>query len=163
MWQRLLMNCVVQGLSTWGSLASDPWCIQVTLQPQPVSSLGSPVYSSHIFSVRGGGLSEWWMHNVHTATLMTITGSVSLSQPGLELILLVGGTFTDALSQTDHNCFFIKVARCSRKKMTNRREEKKKQKRAILLFTSPTRKNTYFRCVPISSGLSNKPPSGTVS
>lgn len=55
-------------------------------------------------------MTQW---GIHIPPLITITGSVSLSQFGLELILLVGGTFTDALSQTDHNCFFIIVVGCS--------------------------------------------------
>lgn len=41
-----------------------------------------------------------------------MTSAVSLSPFGLKLILLVGGTFSDVLSQTDHNCFFIIVACC---------------------------------------------------
>lgn len=89
------------------------------------------------------------MHNVHTATLITITGSVSLPQPGLELILLVGGTFTDALSQTDHNCFFIKVACCSKKKkkMTNRRGKKTKtEKGHFTLHITNTQKHIFSLC-----------------
>lgn len=54
-----------------------------------------------------------------------MTSNVSLHPLGLELILLVGGTFSDVLSQTDHNCFFLIVPCCSTAKTWQTEKEKK--------------------------------------
>lgn len=75
--------------------------------------------------------------------LITITGSVSLSQFGLELILLVGGTFTDALSQTDHNCFFIIVVGC----LTANTWQTEGGKNRTGLFHQHTHTHIYFFAV----------------
>lgn len=96
--------------------------------------------------------------------LITMTSAVSLHPFGLELILLVGGTFSDVLSQTDHNCFFyIIVACCSTAKTWQTEQKKEKtEEETISPFTSSTHRETYthfaFAVSPFPLVLSASPP-----
>lgn len=77
---------------------------------------------------------------IHIPPLITMTSAVSLPPFGLELILSVGGTVSDVLSQTDHNCFFIIEACCSTAKHG---KYEKAEEETILPFTSPTHRQRH--------------------
>lgn len=91
-------------------------CISVHASPTPV--VGNEHYffsfsQQLLFSsepgynrANGGCTTALWGILLSPLTI-TITSYVSLPQFGLELILSVGSTFADALTQTDHNCFFF--------------------------------------------------------
>lgn len=117
-------------------------------------------------------ITEWMMDvqwtmtplGIHIPPLITMTSAVSLPPFGLELILSVGGAFSDVLSQTDHNCFFIIVACCSTAK-TWQTWKSRRDHFTLHITNTQTKTHTFsFCCVPSYSGLVyGKPPSGWVS
>lgn len=115
-------------------------------------------------------LNKWWMYSRmdsvgnYIPPLINMTSAVSLPPFGLELIL-VGGTFSDVLSQTDHNCFFIIVACCSTAKTWQTWKKKNSRGDHFTLHISNT--NTHILIspgppVPLVLSMA-KPPSGWVS
>lgn len=97
-------------------------------------------------------ITEWMMDvqwtmtlwGIYTPPLITMTSAVSLPPFRLELILSVGGTFSDVLSQTDHNCFFIIVACCSTAKTWQTWKSRRGDHFTLHITKIQTKTHTHF-------------------